>query len=174
MIGNTVIPTERNKIYLWSHRCWLHYSINMIINKYHLLRLNSGIRRVVIQIKTFSGLKLENYIQKDLSNVTLTVLEGEVIVEIMGRPNTTMQIGDYVHIPTQTFHTVWSVSDIPSCYMYVYTNNTMPRDVTQDPLTKKPLFPLLEETGRRWNNTKKAVNIVSEAVLNIFCSVSMI
>ena len=46
-------------------------------------------------IADFPGLKLENYIQPDLANSSLTVLKGEAIIELVDqKKNVTVKVGD--------------------------------------------------------------------------------
>ncbi|KAK9503159.1 hypothetical protein O3M35_011787 [Rhynocoris fuscipes] len=69
----------------------------------------------------FPGLYLENYIHKELTNVSLTVLRGNVILEI-DKVEKVMNAGERVEIPTATFHKIHTVSSSPACYMYTFYN----------------------------------------------------
>ncbi|KAH9494869.1 hypothetical protein Btru_015868, partial [Bulinus truncatus] len=73
----------------------------------------------VVFIADFPGLSLENYIQPNYGNTTLTVLNGKVVVKIEDK-NTTLAANESMQIPTGSFHTIFTVSETPSCYMYTY------------------------------------------------------
>ncbi|KAG8277072.1 hypothetical protein J6590_049981 [Homalodisca vitripennis] len=122
------------------------------------------------------SLHLENYIHEDLTNVSLTVLEGEVVVEYENRPNKTVSPGESTLIPTKMFHKVHTVSPSPSCYMYVYTNQTLLNSDTQaepDKAGTQKSFAFLQETRRRWINFLQSFNLIGNALLKIMYSVPM-
>ncbi|XP_041478309.1 vitamin K-dependent gamma-carboxylase-like [Lytechinus variegatus] len=76
-------------------------------------------------VADFPGLYLENFISEDLGNTTIQVLSGSVMVELVERKrNITLHIGDRIQLPAGDFHNVHTVSDTPSCYMYVFVNTT--------------------------------------------------
>lgn len=99
----------------------------------------------VIFVADFPGLYLENYLPKELGNISVTVLSGEIMIEQTGDPNITLSRtntgsdgingnannkGDVITstkhgIRSGEFHRVHVVSfPNPSCYMYTYTNET--------------------------------------------------
>ncbi|OWF37824.1 vitamin K-dependent gamma-carboxylase-like [Mizuhopecten yessoensis] len=79
----------------------------------------------VVFVADFPGLTLENYIQPDLGNTSITLLKGEVIVEIVDRKrNYTLTEGQQLQLPADAFHNVHTVSSEPSCYMYIFINTT--------------------------------------------------
>ncbi|KAJ8260633.1 hypothetical protein COCON_G00163560 [Conger conger] len=79
----------------------------------------------VVFIADFPGLHLENYVSKDLGNTSVQVLQGQVSVEIVEeKTNYTLQPGDLMKLPAGAYHKVYTVSDRPSCYMYIYVNTT--------------------------------------------------
>lgn len=125
---------------------------------------------------SFSGLHLENFIQADLTNVSLTVLEGEVVVEIKSQNNITVHPGDNVGIPTKMFHKVHTVSTTPSCYMYTYTNHTLlnsdEHNDENESIKQKP-FALLHEIQRRWKNFIQAAGIVGNSFVKVIHSFTM-
>ena len=70
------------------------------------------------------GLFLENYIPPDL-NTTIEVLEGQILVEILGlQKNITLNVGQNLTVPSGDYHNVHTISSTPSCYMYVYLNQS--------------------------------------------------
>ena len=127
--------------------------------------------------------------------MTLTVLEGEVIVEteILEEQNikklkkkrkpkiksSRIEKGGTTGIPVGRFHRIITVSDTPSCYMYSYINQTKQ---TQDEANKqtepikttdafKRLFNFIK---RKIENWVRAIGLVSNAFLNILYSVPMV
>ncbi|KAK3089183.1 hypothetical protein FSP39_001567 [Pinctada imbricata] len=77
-------------------------------------------------VADFPGLYLENFVDADLGNTSITLLAGKIIVELtdQGGKNITLEEGGSMQIPSNQFHNVHTVSDVPSCYMYVYVNTT--------------------------------------------------
>lgn len=117
----------------------------------------------VLFIADFPGLYLENYISGDLTNITLTVLEGMVIYEFedeTSKQSVGVQLykGDSYPLETERFHRIHTVSKTPSCYMYTYVNGTKEELKDTETASIKPKyvmkspFPLVEDIGERWNN----------------------
>ncbi|KAK3590843.1 hypothetical protein CHS0354_024581 [Potamilus streckersoni] len=77
----------------------------------------------VVFVADFPGLFLENFVHIDLKNTSITLLKGEVTVEIQGH-NFTLKEGDKMQLPFDEFHIVHTVSTEPSCYMYIFVNTT--------------------------------------------------
>lgn len=76
-------------------------------------------------VADFPGMHLENFISEDLGNTTIQVLSGNVVVELVERRrNISLGVGDRIQLPVGVFHHVHTVSDVPSCYMYVFVNTT--------------------------------------------------
>uniref|UniRef100_A0A3Q2NNW4 Vitamin K-dependent gamma-carboxylase n=1 Tax=Fundulus heteroclitus TaxID=8078 RepID=A0A3Q2NNW4_FUNHE len=79
----------------------------------------------IVFIADFPGLHLENFVSEDLGNTSVHVLQGRVNVEIVDEnKNHTLQPGDQIKVPAGAYHKVFTVSEGPSCYMYVYVNTT--------------------------------------------------
>ncbi|XP_069669123.1 vitamin K-dependent gamma-carboxylase isoform X2 [Periplaneta americana] len=144
-----------------------------------------------IFVADFPGLTLENYIGEDLTNITLTVLEGEVIVEAgdnvtdkhkQGRGNKILRQkiskGESMGVPARLFHRVHTVSATPSCYMYSYVNHTRQ---LQEEQGDTPVADVEHKSRGLWReftfrleNMARAVGLVSNAILNILYSVPMV
>ncbi|ELT96478.1 hypothetical protein CAPTEDRAFT_169440 [Capitella teleta] len=77
-------------------------------------------------IADFPGLTLENFIQGELNDTKLTVLKGQVTVDFPENEETavTLSEGQVYQIPANMFHNVRTISDTPSCLMYVFRNTT--------------------------------------------------
>ncbi|XP_069773792.1 vitamin K-dependent gamma-carboxylase [Narcine bancroftii] len=80
----------------------------------------------VVFIADFPGLHLENFVSEDLGNTSIQVLKGELAVEIVAETkNYSLKVGDQMQLPAGEYHNVYTVSQDPSCYMYIYVNTTM-------------------------------------------------
>lgn len=127
-------------------------------------------------------LSLENYIQKDLYNVTLTVLKGDVVYEIdddysMQSVAVRLKKGDSIPIEVGILHKIHTISRTPSCYMYTYA-----RGYTEDDKIEKSSnrlvyspFPLLENVEARINAFlmmwKHIINSVFHLIFNTPCNI---
>lgn len=79
----------------------------------------------IVFIADFPGLHLENFVSEDLGNTSIHVLQGQVKVEVVEeKKNYTLQPGEQIKVPAGAYHKVYTVSENPSCYMYVYVNTT--------------------------------------------------
>uniref|UniRef100_A0A672ZHV3 Vitamin K-dependent gamma-carboxylase n=1 Tax=Sphaeramia orbicularis TaxID=375764 RepID=A0A672ZHV3_9TELE len=95
----------------------------------------------IVFIADFPGLHLENYVSEDLGNTSIQVLQGQVNVEVLEeKKNYTLQPGEMMKVPAGAYHKVYTVSEDPSCYMYIYVNTT--EAALQENFTK--LFELQE------------------------------
>ncbi|KAK7895714.1 hypothetical protein WMY93_021039 [Mugilogobius chulae] len=102
----------------------------------------------IVFIADFPGLHLENFVSEDLGNTSIQVLQGEINVEIVEeKKNYTLKTGEQTQVPAGAYHKVYTVSDGPSCYMYVYVNTT--EAALQENFTK-----LLEIQERVRNGTE--------------------
>ncbi|XP_055518433.1 vitamin K-dependent gamma-carboxylase [Leucoraja erinacea] len=80
----------------------------------------------VVFIADFPGLHLENFVSEDLGNTSIQVLQGELAVEIVAdKKNFSLKEGDKMQLPAGDYHHVYTTSEQPSCYMYIYVNTTM-------------------------------------------------
>ncbi|ESO88963.1 hypothetical protein LOTGIDRAFT_182855 [Lottia gigantea] len=86
---------------------------------------NSSESADVVFVADFPGLYLENFVQEDLGNTSITVLKGKVLVELVEKlENYTLIEGEHMQVPAGAFHNVHTISSTPSCYMYIYVNTT--------------------------------------------------
>jgi vitamin K-dependent gamma-carboxylase len=75
-------------------------------------------------VADFPGLVLENYVAAGL-NTTIEVLHGKVNVEVVDqKKNYTLNVGEKVDVPSGRYHNVYTISDTPSCFLYIYRNET--------------------------------------------------
>ncbi|CAN9504915.1 unnamed protein product [Ophioblennius macclurei] len=95
----------------------------------------------IVFIADFPGLLLENFVSEDLGNTSIHVLQGNLNVEIVDeKKNYTVKPGEQIKVPAGAYHKVYTVSEEPSCYMYIYVNTT--EAALQENFTK--LFELQE------------------------------
>ncbi|KAM8872306.1 vitamin K-dependent gamma-carboxylase [Synchiropus picturatus] len=79
----------------------------------------------IVFIADFPGLHLENFVSEDLGNTSIHVLQGKVNVELVeDKKNITLQPGEQTRVPAGQYHKVYTVSEDPSSYMYIYVNTT--------------------------------------------------
>ncbi|XP_054613614.1 vitamin K-dependent gamma-carboxylase isoform X2 [Dunckerocampus dactyliophorus] len=79
----------------------------------------------IVFIADFPGLHLENFVSEDLGNTSIHLLQGSINVEVVEeKKNYTLQAGENIKVPAGAYHRVYTVSEEPSCYMYIYVNTT--------------------------------------------------
>lgn len=124
---------------------------------------------------------MENYITEELGNISLTVLEGTVLYEneFSSKP-IRMETGVSIRVPAGVFHKIHTVSEVPSCFMYTYTNKTkeaLKEENTKANPSKKSMhspFPILENSNERLENFGQFLGILGNSFLNVFYNVPMI
>lgn len=82
----------------------------------------------VVFVADFPGLHLENFVHADL-NASVSVLDGIIRIDDGGR-NVTVGKGEEYVVRSNDTHFVHTVSDTPSCWMYLYTNVTLANNIT--------------------------------------------
>ncbi|XP_061656107.1 vitamin K-dependent gamma-carboxylase [Phyllopteryx taeniolatus] len=79
----------------------------------------------IVFIADFPGLHLENFVSEDLGNTSIHLLQGSLNLEIVEeKKNFSLQAGENIQVPAGAYHRVYTVSEEPSCYMYIYVNTT--------------------------------------------------
>ena len=78
----------------------------------------------IVFVADFPGLSLENYIAPDIK-ANITVLSGQIEVQTEhSNVSTILTANDTISLSSDATHTVFTVTDQPSCYMYVYYNES--------------------------------------------------
>nr|CAH7738498.1 unnamed protein product [Callosobruchus chinensis] len=110
----------------------------------------------VLFIADYPGLHLENYIEDNMQNVTLTVLEGKVVYEIEDdglQRSAGLVLSKFDSIPVEIgfFHKVHTIGDTPACYMYTYVNVDKNERKESEQIGRRMYapFPVLEDFGDR-------------------------
>lgn len=77
-------------------------------------------------IADFPGMYLENFLNTDLGNTTVEVLDGDIEVELVDQEGGKhkLGVGERMKLPADEFHNVHVIGDSPACYMYIYENTT--------------------------------------------------
>jgi len=136
-----------------------------------------------------SGLYLEHN-ASEVSNVSLTVLSGEVVLELWPgnaslTSNTSLSVDESSPIPLHVVHRVHTTSNEPACYMYTYTRKSAhdeqakfdAMDASVDDVADAEPGPATKTfRGRikqRLKNLERAVGFVSNAFLHLMYSVPM-
>jgi vitamin K-dependent gamma-carboxylase len=126
---------------------------------------------LVTFVADFPGLFLENYIPPDL-NTTIEVLEGQILVEMLGlKQNVTLNVGQNITVPSGDYHNVHTISSSPSCYMYVYLNQSDVEIVQLWDRYFNLTDRLLNETINRTrplHNDKEEADLVRLSYENVF------
>ncbi|XP_076269277.1 gamma-glutamyl carboxylase [Rhynchophorus ferrugineus] len=109
----------------------------------------------VVFIADFPGLHLENYIEEELRNVTLTILSGDVFYEVEDEEyqqsaGIKLHEGDSVVVSIGATHKVHTIGEIPSTYMYTFAKKIA--DHQEEKPKRKSMyspFPLIEDMSIR-------------------------
>ncbi|XP_046820051.1 vitamin K-dependent gamma-carboxylase [Vespa crabro] len=132
----------------------------------------------VLFVADFPSMSLENYINSDFTNVSLTVLEGEVAYnEENQMESVTLKKGLSVDVKTEKFHRIKTITPYPACYMYTYTNQTKQKlDIdrqVEDTNAKEP-FSLVKELNYKIDSWARAFSHLANAFFNLVYDVPMI
>ncbi|XP_014477597.1 PREDICTED: vitamin K-dependent gamma-carboxylase [Dinoponera quadriceps] len=132
----------------------------------------------VLFVADFPGMHLENYISTDFTNVSLTVLEGEVTYIDENSPDA-ISVLKGVSIPVKAgiFHQVKTTSSYPACYMYTYTNQTgTPSDNERrtPPAVINDALPLLKEVNYKIIAWTRALSHITNTFFHLVYDVPMV
>ncbi|XP_078494473.1 vitamin K-dependent gamma-carboxylase [Ciona intestinalis] len=89
-----------------------------------LKKLHRNETQNIVFVADFPGMHLENFVQEDFGNTTISVLRGKVLVEVDSASNVSLSVGETLKVPPGVFHKVHTISNTTSCYFYVYMNST--------------------------------------------------
>lgn len=147
----------------------------------------------VIFVADYPGLTLENYLPPQLSNVSLTLMKGKIIIEQSNTKNvtlTSMEMDNLnfslrqnrVSILTNALHKIHSVASSPSYYMYTYTNKTEDSIVEDKEKGDKDNTPLLLLVPNlitiflqeKWNKFSRSFLLIVNSYLNLFFGIPMV
>ncbi|CAK9798058.1 Vitamin K-dependent gamma-carboxylase [Anthophora plagiata] len=132
----------------------------------------------VLFVADFPGMHLDNYITRNLTNVTLTVLEGEVTYSDEKQGNGVI-VAKGISIPIETgqFHKVKTTSTYPACYMYTYTNRNKQRSDMDGIMEVEELTEEVSigtEINYKIDAWRRSLNHIANAFLYLVYNVPMI
>lgn len=115
----------------------------------------------------FTGYEQEKYIPIELTNVTLTILEGAIVYETEGTKHHLgqsyrMSTGERITLDAGLFHTVRSIGQNPAYYMYTFVNST----ATVNDIVK-PKLPVGKELLIRLNKIIRFTELVYRNLFKI-------
>ncbi|XP_035428723.2 vitamin K-dependent gamma-carboxylase [Spodoptera frugiperda] len=163
----------------WSPFCKVPYLMPLLDEAVHWRKDMDDIRNDVhswsehsdvVFFADFPGYDQEKYIPEELQNVTLTVLEGDVVFE----PEVTNQRigqsfkltrGDSIKIIPGTFHKVLNIGEEPAFYMYTFFNNT--QGDTKE-MTTNVKLPIFKELYRRLYSMFVFADLVINNIFQLF------
>ncbi|XP_011302375.1 vitamin K-dependent gamma-carboxylase [Fopius arisanus] len=132
----------------------------------------------VLFVADYPSMKMENYFSLEFSNVTLTVLEGQVTYsEENWQSTVTVDKDNRVSVTPGKLHEITTVSAYPSCYMYTYTNQTKEQLAVNgitEPSRKRIGFPILKEIQYKVNAWWRALGHITNAFFYLVYDVPMV
>ncbi|XP_076231149.1 gamma-glutamyl carboxylase isoform X1 [Calliopsis andreniformis] len=131
----------------------------------------------VLFVADFPGMHLDNYIANNFTNVTLTVLEGEVVYSNENQTNSIiMPKASSISIKTGQFHRVKTTSVYPACYMYTYNNRKKESEEegAVETKTAREPFSILEEIDYKIETWLRALTHIGNAFFNLMYDVPMV
>ncbi|CAD1479526.1 unnamed protein product, partial [Heterotrigona itama] len=125
----------------------------------------------VLFVADFPRMHLDNYISKNFTNVTLTVLEGEVTYsDERQRYDIVLSKGSSIPIETEQFHKITTTSAYPACYMYTCNDRNEKEPETQgatQPEESREAFPIAKEIGYKIDGWIRAFHHIADAFFNL-------
>lgn len=131
----------------------------------------------VMFVADFPGLTLDHFISPDLTNVSLTILEGHVRYKSDSENDSYfLTAGKSISVPSGVMHHITTLGLKSSSYLYTYVNKTMEEEnIVIDKMSmddpKKPLLPLWQEFMARIDNYKRFLQHMGNCVLHLLYGV---
>ncbi|XP_059609186.1 vitamin K-dependent gamma-carboxylase [Phlebotomus argentipes] len=123
----------------------------------------------IMFIADYPGLQMENYISKDLDNVTITCLDGSIkVTSEDSQESVALLPQQSLPLSSGIFHSVRVMSETPACYMFIYQNRTMKHLTEEGSLPaeeERPLLPIVAEISHRLENFVKFCMHVGNSLL---------
>ncbi|XP_053596618.1 vitamin K-dependent gamma-carboxylase isoform X1 [Microplitis demolitor] len=133
----------------------------------------------VFFVADYPGMMLENYFSEDFSNISLTILEGEVTyVDEDSTDKVTLTKDRSVSVSCGKLHEVTTTSAYPSCYMYTYTNQSRENleiiHKNPEPPRRRSGFPIMKEIRYKINAWWRAFGHIANAFFYLAYDVPML
>ena len=108
----------------------------------------------VIFVADFPKLTLSNFIQPELTNVSLTLLQGRISYadDLCDEPIFIESSGQHIDVPSGIFHEIQILENGPATYMYTFYNKTTMVGINCR--MQSEILPLLTELVNRYDNGK--------------------
>lgn len=133
----------------------------------------------VLFIADFPGFHLDNFITKELDNVTLTILEGAVKLKYEDNSQIlTLHPNESIVLKKNVFHQLHVTSKTPASYMYTFlnqtsTNETSKKDDDQSLSLYAPFVVIRSEVKERWKKFQLFIGHVANSLLYLVYGVPM-
>ncbi|XP_061396203.1 vitamin K-dependent gamma-carboxylase [Musca vetustissima] len=129
----------------------------------------------VMFVADFPGLTLDHFISPDLTNVSLTILEGHVRYKSDDENESYfLTAGKSIGLPAGVMHHITTLGMKPSCYLYTYVNKTMQQEniiLDNTTIKEKPLLPLWQEFRQRVDNYIRFLQHMGNCILHLLYGV---
>ncbi|CAH2232616.1 jg14809 [Pararge aegeria aegeria] len=125
----------------------------------------------VVFIADFPGYDQEKYLPPELTNITITVLNGTVAFQpelsrYMNAQSYRVKNGEHIKLEPGTSHKIINIGASPAFYMYTFANGSEALNFKDSP--PKPKLPIRQELLRRLRNMVKFARIVGAKVFEVF------
>jgi len=123
----------------------------------------------IVFVADFPGLSLENYIAPEIK-ANVTVLKGEVIVQSEHDHNTTVKVNETLNLRSDETHVIHTVTNDPSCYMYVYYNESWVDKTDEELLASDTEYQKKLESAKKWKEMpvyEKFYTFMKKKVMNM-------
>ncbi|XP_059218437.1 vitamin K-dependent gamma-carboxylase [Stomoxys calcitrans] len=129
----------------------------------------------VMFVADFPGLTLDHLVSPDLTNISLTILEGNVRYKSENESDSYfLTAGKSISLPSGVTHHITTIGMKPSCYLYTYVNRTMLEGnivMDETPKEGKPMLPLWQEFVKRIENYQRFLQHMGNCVLYLLYGV---
>ncbi|XP_023940205.2 vitamin K-dependent gamma-carboxylase [Bicyclus anynana] len=128
----------------------------------------------VVFVAEFPGYEQQKYLPPELTNITLTVLNGTVAYQpelttyYKNAQSIGLTKGHHIELVPGTFHKIINIGETPAFYMYTVTNNSLIDIETSSTTTQKEMLPIGQELLRRLRNMLQFAKIVGTNLFQIF------
>lgn len=112
------------------------------------------------------GMYLENYVDESLTNVTLTVLQGKVRIKSRNNGSFELDTGQNTYIPSDQFHEVFTISQTPSCFMYLFYNKTL-MEMDEHPDVHPSTADIFNDIRKRIKGINRSIYLIGDAIMAI-------
>ncbi|XP_031841315.2 gamma-glutamyl carboxylase isoform X1 [Nomia melanderi] len=129
----------------------------------------------VLFVADFPGMHLDNYIAKNFTNVSLTVLEGEVAYSDEDyKKGVILSKESSIRVKTEQLHRVKTTSAYPACYMYTYNKEPSETDGSIDVDSREATFSITKEINYKIEAWWRSLNHILNSFFYLVYDVPMV